>query len=34
VVFGFTITDGRIVAIDMVADPERIGRLDLSILEG
>jgi RNA polymerase sigma-70 factor (ECF subfamily) len=34
VVFGFTITDGRIVAIDMVADTERIGRLDLSILEG
>ena len=34
VVFGFAITGGRIVAIDMVADPERIGRLDLSILEG
>ena len=34
VVFGFTITDGRIVAIDMVADPERIVQLDLSILNG
>jgi RNA polymerase sigma-70 factor (ECF subfamily) len=34
VVFGFTITDGRIVEIEMVADPERIGQLDLSILHG
>jgi RNA polymerase sigma factor (sigma-70 family) len=34
VVFGFTITDGRIVEIEMVADPERIGQLDLSILNG
>jgi len=34
VVFGFTITDGRIVEIEMVADPERIGQLDLSILKG
>ena len=34
VVFGFTITDGRIVEIEMVADPERIGQLDLSLLEG
>jgi RNA polymerase sigma-70 factor (ECF subfamily) len=34
VVFGFTITDGRIVEIEMVADPERIGQLDLSILSG
>ena len=32
--FGFTITDGRIVEIEMVADPERIGQLDLSILNG
>jgi RNA polymerase sigma-70 factor (ECF subfamily) len=33
VVFGFTITDGRIVAIDVVADPERLSRLDLAILD-
>jgi RNA polymerase sigma factor (sigma-70 family) len=32
VVFGFGITDGRIVEIELVADPERIGRLDLTIL--
>jgi RNA polymerase sigma-70 factor (ECF subfamily) len=32
VVFGFTITDGRIVAIELVADPERLARLDLTIL--
>jgi RNA polymerase sigma factor (sigma-70 family) len=33
VVFGFTITDGRIVAIDLVADPERIRQLDLAVLD-
>ncbi len=33
VVFGFTITDGRIVAIDLMADPKRLGELDLVILE-
>jgi RNA polymerase sigma factor (sigma-70 family) len=33
VVFGFTITDGRIVAIDLVADPERLRQLDLAVLE-
>ena len=32
VVFGFTIARGRIVAIDLVADPERLGRLDLVVL--
>jgi hypothetical protein len=32
VVFGFTITCGKIVAIDLVADPERIRQLDLAIL--
>lgn len=32
VVFGFTITDGRIVAIDLVADPVRLGEFDLTIL--
>ena len=34
VVFGFTISDGKIVAIDMVADPQRLRRLDLAILDG
>jgi RNA polymerase sigma-70 factor, ECF subfamily len=29
VVFGFTITEGKIVAIDLVADPDRLSQLDL-----
>jgi RNA polymerase sigma factor (sigma-70 family) len=33
-VAGFTIRGGRIVEIDILADPERIARLDLTILEG
>src|SRR5439155_19146553 len=32
VVFGFTITDGRIIEIDLVADPERLRQLELAIL--
>ena len=32
VVFGFTITGGKIVAIDLIADPERLPQLDLAIL--
>jgi hypothetical protein len=34
VVFGFTITRGTIVAIEMIADPERLRELDLTILDG
>ncbi len=34
VVFGFTITRGKIVDIDLVADPERLCQLDLVILNG
>jgi hypothetical protein len=34
VVFGFTITRGRITAIDLVADPEQLRRLGLAILDG
>jgi RNA polymerase sigma factor (sigma-70 family) len=34
VVFGFTIADGRIVGIDLVADPERLGQLELTLLGG
>jgi RNA polymerase sigma-70 factor, ECF subfamily len=33
VVFGFTITGGKVVQIDLIADPERLGRLDLLILD-
>lgn len=33
VVFGFTVRRGKIVAIDIVADPERLRRLDLAILD-
>ena len=33
-IFGFTIAGGRIVAIDLIADRERIRQLDLSILSG
>jgi hypothetical protein len=32
VAFGFTILRGKIVAIDLVADPERLRQLDLVIL--
>ena len=33
-VMGFTVTAGKIVAIDVLTDPERLGRLDLSALDG
>jgi hypothetical protein len=33
VVFAFTITRGRIVEIDLVADPERLRLLDLAVLD-
>jgi len=33
VVFAFTIADGKIVQIEMMADPARLGELDLSILQ-
>jgi RNA polymerase sigma factor (sigma-70 family) len=33
VVFGFTITGGTITRIDLVADPERLRRLDLAVLD-
>ena len=34
VVFEFTTAGGKIVAIDLVADPERLGQLDLAVLDG
>jgi hypothetical protein len=33
VVFGFTITHGKIIEIDILADPERLRRLDLAVLD-
>ncbi|GGT02554.1 DNA-directed RNA polymerase sigma-70 factor [Planobispora rosea] len=33
-VMGFTISDGRIVAIDILADPDRLRHLDLTVLDG
>ncbi|MER6317165.1 sigma-70 family RNA polymerase sigma factor [Streptomyces sp. NPDC001581] len=33
-VMAFTIQDGRITALDILTDPERLARIDLSILEG
>jgi hypothetical protein len=32
VVFGFTVADGRIVAIDLLADPEHLDALELTPL--
>jgi hypothetical protein len=32
-VLGFTVAGGRIVEMNILADPERLGRLDLSGLE-
>ncbi|MGW1889642.1 sigma-70 family RNA polymerase sigma factor [Streptomyces sp. NPDC002004] len=32
-VLGFTVVEGRIVAIDILADPERVARLDLTVLD-
>jgi RNA polymerase sigma factor (sigma-70 family) len=33
-VLGFTVSGGKIVAIDVIADPERVRRLDLKLLDG
>jgi RNA polymerase sigma-70 factor (ECF subfamily) len=33
-VMGFTVADGRIVAIDVLYDPERVADLDLTVLDG
>lgn len=32
VAFAFTITDGRITAIDLLADPERLQTLNITLL--
>jgi RNA polymerase sigma factor (sigma-70 family) len=33
-VMAFTVTDGKVVAIDVLSDPERLSRLDLAVLDG
>jgi len=33
-VIGFTIADGKVVEMDILADPDRLNRLDLSAIEG
>ncbi len=33
VVFGFSITGGKIVEIELIAEPGRLGQLDLAILD-
>jgi ketosteroid isomerase-like protein len=33
VVFDFTMSDGKIVAIELFADPERLRQLDLAVLD-
>jgi hypothetical protein len=32
-VMGFTISGGKVVQIDVMADPERLRRLDLTVLD-
>jgi RNA polymerase sigma-70 factor, ECF subfamily len=32
-VIGFTIADGKVVEMDILADPDRLSRLDLSAIE-
>jgi RNA polymerase sigma factor (sigma-70 family) len=34
VVMAFTVADGRIAAIDVLSDPERLAKLDLTVLDG
>lgn len=31
-VFSFTVTDGKITAIDILADPDLLGQLDIAVL--
>jgi Sigma-70, region 4 len=33
VVFGFTVADGRIVEITLLADPDRLGQPELTVLD-
>ncbi|WP_406117175.1 hypothetical protein [Streptomyces virginiae] len=33
-VMAFTVQDGRITALDILTDPERLARIDLSVVRG
>jgi len=33
-VFGFTLAGGKIVGIDLLADPDYLGNLDITVLNG
>ena len=33
-VIGFSVVEGRIVEIDVIADPERVGRIAAAVLTG
>jgi hypothetical protein len=33
-VAGFTVAHGKVVEIDLLADPERLRRLDMTVLDG
>jgi RNA polymerase sigma-70 factor (ECF subfamily) len=33
VAFAFTIRDGKVAAVDLLADPQRLGQINLTILE-
>ena len=33
-VFDFTIVDGRIVALELLADPQHLAQLEITILDG
>jgi hypothetical protein len=33
-VMGFTVANGRVLAIDSIIDPERLAALDLTVLDG
>lgn len=32
-VMAFTVRDGKIIALDILTDPERLARLDLSVID-
>jgi hypothetical protein len=34
VIAGFTVRNGKIVEMDILADPERLAQVDLTVLDG
>ena len=34
VVFGFTVTGGRITGIELLGDPDRLRQIDVALLDG